>query len=90
MRTLDQIFDRQSLRDRIREILLEDGEWCLYRRLDYMSAMPLIIHRCQSATCAIDTDYKYVCGSGKPEDGGCGAPVPERLKGFLSLCTCER
>ena len=87
MKDLDKIFTNTVTR----EILFEEGDWCIYRketstRTDVFN----VIHRCDKTCMSMSRNTKlWVCGTGARE-GGCGEPVPEKLKGLFMLYTWER
>ncbi len=98
MRALSDIFgtSSRSMGAIYREILFEDGLWCMYRRPDYDDGRALIIHRCAPSQCAVATDItksddiaKATCGNGG-RDGGCGEHVPEKLQGLYMMYVWER
>ena len=79
MRSLEEIFG--SLDASTREVLFEDGMWCLYRRFSRLSGIYYIIHRCDKVTMA-HTIKKDFCV--------CGEALPVALKGLFLLNAWER
>ncbi len=71
-----------------REILFEEGEWCIYRRPKYgwqpadTNYMHYIIHRCAEACNAIDAEEHYKCE--------CGETAPDSIKTLFIIQTWDR
>ena len=101
MRTLDDIY---HLDGDHREILFEDGLWCLYRNNgnDRVPGREVFItHRCNRSKGAVATslflDGSYqtkpggsiTCGSGIV-NSGCEVPVPDGLVALFILHKWER
>lgn len=88
MKDLDDIFSSIAKR----EILFEEGDWCIYRKdSDTVTDRLNVVHRCdQSAMSMNNSTAKWVCGNGSHNGGGCGEPAPEKLKGLFMLYTWER
>ena len=78
MRNLEDILNvRHDVSNR--EVLFEDGEWCIYRRVHDRC---YIIHRCATAHKAMNpTDN---------ECHACSEVMPEALKGLFILHEWER
>ena len=92
MRSLKDIFYNVKAE---REILFEDGEWCIYRRVDHSpvsTSRPVangcyIIHRCEKVQKALNRDT-WVCGNKR--EHGCGETAPEGLQGLYILHGWDR
>ncbi len=99
MRELSDIFRAKQGQVK-REILFEDGKWCMYKRsLEGCvrdARKTFIVHRCAKSRFAIyvenggDRKTEWVCGSGDTGEGGCGAETPEAMKGMWCLYEWER
>ena len=78
MRTLEDILSGHHDTAE-REILFEDGEWCIYRRLKDRC---YIIHRCDKVNRA-QNPHHNACH-------GCSAVMPEPLSGLFRLSEWKR
>ncbi len=78
MRSLESILSLYH-ESTTRDILFEDGEWCLYRRINDRC---YIIHRCGKVNKA-QTPRDNSCP-------GCGETTPVALKGLFALNAWER
>jgi hypothetical protein len=95
MRSLDNIFRHINIYGIEREILFEEGEWCMYRRTNIDDMAPLILHRCSKAQFSLapvngTCDLTWICGGDQPKGSGCGETTPPALKGLWYLYTWER
>ena len=77
MRSLDNIFS-SFLYAAKREVIFEDGEWCIYRRQD---SRDYIVHRCDKVNTAHNPHINTCV---------CGAVMPVELKGLVLLSEWER
>ncbi len=73
MKSLHEILSKYH-DNKQRDILFEDGEWCIYRRLNDRC---YIIHRCGKVNKA-QNPMANKCH-------GCGEVTPEALKGLFKL-----
>ena len=84
MRTLEDIFWNHTAK---RKILFEDGEWCIYRKVDgpvsiYKPTNLYVIHRCKKVRNALDHDH-WECGSGQGH--GCRKTAPDGIQALYIL-----
>lgn len=81
MRTLNDIFWNHKTP---REILFEDGLWCMYRRAPYKTVPGAcyVIHRCSKVSRALNHDT-WVCGN--RQKYGCGETAPEGIQALYIL-----
>lgn len=78
MRTLEEVLSRYH-DNKQRDILFEDGEWCIYHRVNDRN---YIIHRCGNVNKA-QNPRDTTCH-------GCGAATPEALIGLFKLIEWKR
>ena len=84
MRKLTDIFKSMGSK---REILFEDGEWCIYRKLGGLDDGEHIVHRCDMVheACKEET---FVCGNRR--GAGCGEEAPDSIKTLYILHRWDR
>jgi hypothetical protein len=84
MRKLNEIFVDNATTTR--EILFEEGLWCLYRKETDVDPIN-VIHRCGKVRWAIDMskDTEWECGNNETDGSGCGEAAPDKLKGLYKL-----
>jgi hypothetical protein len=89
MRLLEDIFDSSEMTSR--EILFEEGLWCLYRKESDLDPIN-VIHRCANVRWAIDMsrDTEWACGNNETDGSGCGEIAPDKLKGLYMMYMWER
>ncbi len=89
MRALSDIFYHSTVK---REVLFEDGDWCIYRRADLHNEQSqsngiYVIHRCESSVGAVN-HKTWLCGSVSKGSGTglkCTELAPEGIQGLYIL-----
>ena len=84
MRTLNDIFEAFGYE---REVLFEDGEWCIYRKLGGRDKGEHVVHRCGDVSEACIAG-QFVCGNLR--NGGCGEEAPDSIKTLAILQAWDR
>ncbi len=98
MRALKDIFKQGHGSNVNRDILCEDGKWCMYDRppgVGTRNHRVFIIHRCAHSRYAVYMEDErlgvghktpWVCGNGDAVGhGGCGEKTPEAMIGMWRL-----